>query len=651
MSKLLAIDDNDNQLKTLKQLIEKNFSDVEYHSASSGAEGLKMVEKYKPDIILLDILMPEVDGYEICRLLKNKSDTKLIPIVLLSSLKADIQDRIEAIKARADAILLKPVNELELVLQIKAMLKIADSNRLKEEQILRLEKEVKKRTKDLQKELEKYKEAVLELQKKEIFNVSLVQGSADILYVFSNSKGTTFWSNKIEEVLQYKPEDLINNPFIWTNSIHPEHQDIVKRAIQGINKEECFDIEYKIKDKSGHWHWFRDRCISLNKIEDEIVIQGLATDITAEKKAKRIQEENFNFLLTIIEKMPGRLWIADQNYRMLQCNSRFAKSYKTAFNKEINKGDDLLALVTGEEKEEWVDYYRRALKGENFKLERKRVYANSEIWNEYHFAPIRKFSDEKRAVLVLAFDITERKENSRKLKKNEKMLAELNATKDKFFSIIAHDLRSPFNSILGFSDLIYESCINQEFDQIELMSRMLNKAAKQSFDLLNNLLEWSRTQRGKSEFHPTRFLISDIINSTVNVLMLSANSKNIDIQKNIVDNFVYADYNMLETIIRNLVSNAIKYTHNGGEIKISAHEVPDGIQIEVIDNGIGINFENQQKLFKIGENISTFGTNNEKGTGLGLVLCNEFVKEHMGKIWFKSEPGKGSAFFVIIPKS
>jgi signal transduction histidine kinase len=229
-------------------------------------------------------------------------------------------------------------------------------------------------------------------------------------------------------------------------------------------------------------------------------------------------------------------------------------------------------------------------------------------------------------------------------------LVELNATKDKFFSIIAHDLKSPFNAILGFSEMLHTEIINKNYDDIEHYSRIKQTTSNNAFDLLQNLLEWARSQTCKIDFQPEYFVLSELVDSIIDLLGNVAVKKGIEIKKVIPSGLkVSGDKHMIETVIRNLVSNSVKYTNKGGEITVSATALTKDIQISISDTGVGIPPEKIETIFQIANTSSTLGTDNEKGTGLGLVLCDEFIDQHNGQIWVKSEIGKGSTFYFTIP--
>ncbi len=247
-------------------------------------------------------------------------------------------------------------------------------------------------------------------------------------------------------------------------------------------------------------------------------------------------------------------------------------------------------------------------------------------------------------------DITDRKKAENIIRQNEVRLRELNATKDKFFSIIAHDLKNPFNSIIGFSNILADHVREIDIEQVEEYAEIIQKSSKRAMDLLTNLLEWSRLQTGRIEFHPEHIDLIELIERESNLLSDTAKLKSIDIAKQLPKNATaFADKSMIGTVLRNLISNALKFSHPGDKIVISVEQKSNEYEIAVIDKGIGIKNESLGKLFHIEESYSTTGTQNEQGTGLGLILCKEFIEKHKGEIWVESEAGKGSAFRFKIP--
>ena len=246
--------------------------------------------------------------------------------------------------------------------------------------------------------------------------------------------------------------------------------------------------------------------------------------------------------------------------------------------------------------------------------------------------------------------VIDRKIMEQKLKESEKRLSKANATKDKFFSIIAHDLRHPFSHLLGFSEMNLEYIENKQYDKIAETGRIIRESAEEGYILLNNLLEWSQSEQGTVDFKPARQNLSERVRKVTSLLANIASQKEVSIIQDFKQDLTfYADANMFETILRNLVSNAIKYTNNGGTVKIAAEKQKDQLNVQISDTGIGIQPQNLNKLFKLEDNFTTNGTEGERGTGLGLILCKEFVKKHGGEIGVDSKPGEGTTIWFTIP--
>lgn len=238
----------------------------------------------------------------------------------------------------------------------------------------------------------------------------------------------------------------------------------------------------------------------------------------------------------------------------------------------------------------------------------------------------------------------------KKLQEYSQELKELNASKDMFFSIIAHDLKNSFNGLLGFSEFLKDNISSLDEEQIEDLAKDIHHSGQYIYNLLNNLLQWSRLEKGMLKCCPEKVNIFDLINSLMPLLSATAKEKSINISLN-GDNSVYGfvDRNMLSSIVQNLVSNSIKFTPKNGDIKINITRNSQNVQIDIMDTGVGMTTSQMEKLFKIESCYSQRGTEGETGTGLGLLLCREFVEKNQGKIWVTSEVGKGSNFSFTIP--
>jgi signal transduction histidine kinase len=242
-------------------------------------------------------------------------------------------------------------------------------------------------------------------------------------------------------------------------------------------------------------------------------------------------------------------------------------------------------------------------------------------------------------------------EINKKLEESNQKLKHTNATKDKFFSIIAHDLRSPFNAILGLSGLLKDELEStKNMDVIRNYNNMVDESAHSLFSLLENLLQWAKSQQGRLEFSPTEFDFYTIMEANLKIFKSKTADKSVELNSLIEKNTIaYGDINMVDSTLRNLISNALKYTLKGGNILISSKIKNNQLYLSVRDNGIGIRKEDQKKLFQLDSNYSTTGTNSESGSGLGLILCKEFVHKNGGEIWVESKLGKGSEFIFTLP--
>jgi len=238
------------------------------------------------------------------------------------------------------------------------------------------------------------------------------------------------------------------------------------------------------------------------------------------------------------------------------------------------------------------------------------------------------------------------------LKQSEIKLLQLNADKDLFISILAHDLRNPFNSILGLSQLLLDDLQKIDLFTVEKYIEVINTTSQKTYNLLEDLLLWTRSQSGKLEFKPRVIDFVRTFDETIENMRTNALSKKITINFSVNGNItLLADKDMIKVVLRNLISNAIKFTHQEGQINIIAEQTASTLLVTVSDNGVGIVSGRINDLFDISKIVTTKGTSNEKGTGLGLLLCREFVEKHGGKIWVESIEGKGSDFKFTLPVS
>ena len=467
-------------------------------------------------------------------------------------------------------------------------------------------------------------------------------------------------SPNIENLLEYSIENTNHSKFFFKDIIHPQNIPFFEQVIKTISHNGDIghqkQIEFQIITKTGNTKWVYSQIIAIKEEGNNTShFQLVLSDITEKKQiefALKRSEERYRLLFH--NSLLG-VYIADKDGNILDANPALIKilgSPSLEETKKINllKFKPLIDIGYAKEFERCVN--TGAL------VEQEILYTSK--WGEIiclkgHFVPIKNANGEVERVFTIMEDITKQKEVEKILKHSEQQLKKTNATKDKFFSIIAHDLRSPFNTMLGFIQLLIQNVDKIDQTTQKQYLNIIEQSAKNTYDLLEDLLLWSNTQSGKIEFEPVLINLFTHFENAIEILLNTAKEKSIHINKNISkDIFLYADKEMLSVVVRNLITNAIKFTNKGGEIniysKINRAEPADQfVEITVDDNGKGMNADTMRKLFKIDQTISTKGTDGETGTGLGLVLCKEFIEKHDGTIRVESEVEKGSKFIFTLP--
>ncbi len=377
---------------------------------------------------------------------------------------------------------------------------------------------------------------------------------------------------------------------------------------------------------------------------------GIIRDITERKLAEetlRESEENFR---SMFENNSAAMIIAEPDTTVSMVNDEFCKL--SGYSKQEVIGTSWTAHIPPKDRKRLKEYNH----GRSINV--------NDVPDKYEFTIYNKKGEIRHAIMSVTLlrnrktlasfiDINERKLAEAKIKKSNEQLIKLNAEKDKFFSIIAHDLRSPFNGLLNLTALMSDSTENFSPDEFVEYSKSLNEAANNLYKLLENLLEWAQVQKGSINFAPCDTDLSKIVSQSIDTIYQRALQKSLEII-NEIDNTqkVYIDEKMISTVFRNLLSNAVKFTRTNGKIFIKSNRSNNGtIEVSVEDNGVGMDEKDMIRLFKIEEKVSSVGTEGEPSTGLGLLLCKEFIEMHGGKIWVESKEGKGSKFMFTLRKS
>jgi PAS domain S-box-containing protein len=388
--------------------------------------------------------------------------------------------------------------------------------------------------------------------------------------------------------------------------------------------------------------------IDSGKITNFIAVKQDVSKRKLTEEALLKSEEQYRIL---IETLNDGIIQVDNDDRIQFANKSLCEMF--GYNQEELLGKIGLETIIYEQDKYIVQENNRLrLEGISRKYEiRGRKKSGDIIWLSISGAPLKDMNGNVIGSIGVLSDITERKQSEENLNIKTEQLIELNATKDKFFSIIAHDLRNPFHALLNCSDILLDNLNNFDLIKIEQFITFIRNSSRSAYDLLENLLVWARSQTGTIEFKPE---VTDLKTRVLENILLVENQaikKNIQITSDIENDCnVFVDSNMINTVFRNLLYNAIKFTHTNGKIYVSLREIDDDYEISIKDTGIGIAKENIEKLFKVDSKLSLYGTAGEKGTGLGLKLCKEFIEKHNGKIWVESELNEGSNFKFRIKK-
>lgn len=426
--------------------------------------------------------------------------------------------------------------------------------------------------------------------------------------------------------------------FISPNHLERLHQESGKRS---KNKRSTYEIDIICPDGK-----IKNLLITATpQLDDEGKFAGtfgVFRDITERKQAEELLRRSEKKYRTLIESMPDGVYRSTPEGKFVEVNPAMVKILgysskeelmaidinKDLYFKPSDRDSLVLKLNPGE-----LDVYPLKKKD------------GSAVWIEDHGWYVE---DEHGKIIYhegISRDVTDRKIAEMQLLKYSEELQELIATKDKFFSIIAHDLKTPFNSILGLSEILKDEARHLDIGTIIQYSDIIHSTSGNTYQLLENLLDWARIQQSRITFNPEPILLKKLINDVTELNAEKANRKKVSVINNITEQMiVLADQEMLKTILRNLISNALKFTTANGKIEIIAKSGSGEIEISVKDTGTGINKEDIEKLFKVDSNFTRRGTENEKGTGLGLILCKEFIEKHGGTIRVESEEGKGSTF-------
>lgn len=664
---ILAIDDNQDNLIIINALVNDLFPDAITLTALNGTDGLRLATSRNPDIILLDIVMPDMDGYEVCRRLKADKRLCDIPVVFITALK-DLKDsRIRALEVGAEAFLSKPIDESELFAQIQAMLKIKIANSEKRNENVRLATLVEERTHELKLSHDSTLKLLNDLKNEnearkkseEIFR-SVAQSANDAI-ITANNKGVIIeWNRGAEKIFGYTLDEIKGKDLtlIMPMQFSEQHNIGIKRIQNGGDHHVIGNtVELLGLHKNG-----TEFPIELSLAEWETdsgsFFTGIIRDITQHKKAEeklRISEERYR---TIVENIgEGIAYLNDQE------NFVFAnRAAEDIFGIEPGGliGLNLKQFVSKEQYNLVLDETKIRAKGIKSVYELEIIRSNSETRNIYLTAVphIDKFTGFLGTYGVFR-DITERKKNEQELIEAKEHAEQSDRLKSAFLANMSHEIRTPMNGILGFAGLLKEPGLSGEKQQKYV--KIIEKSGARMLNIINDIVDISKVEAGLMDVSLSITNINAQVEFIYTFFKPESELKGIKLFVNCSQPselvIIKTDTEKLYAILTNLVKNAIKFCDSGSielgyeliKNKQVTNEQNVFLQFYVKDTGIGIPPDRQNAVFERFIQADISDNRAFQGAGLGLSITKAYVEMLGGKIWVKSEPGKGSQFFFTIP--
>jgi len=487
----------------------------------------------------------------------------------------------------------------------------------------------------LKKEIKEYTHKLSESAEKYRF---LIENQNDIVIKFDTNEQFTYISPGFCRVFGKTEEQLLRQPIF--SIVHPDDIDSTRQMLKKLKDppHNCKIIHRAYTLSGLRWiSWSTRAVLSSSGIVDSIICVG--RDITKRREAEQKLEDSEKRYRNLIENSIMAIFEINLYGEFSFVNSAMRNLFSIQDNIPIHE-ISFRSLFRENPKIHFLfDEIKSKGKIENFETE------------------VSTFEGTKKTILLnailidhlvqgTAIDISEKKKSEAEMIRINKELMIANTEKDKFFSIIAHDLRNPFNTFLGLTELMADKSTEIPISQLQTLAITMKKTARNVNNLLENLLIWSRSQQGSIGFYPQTIKVSEMIARFGESCMETAKTKGVELNVDFPPNlFVYADIEMLHLILRNLVSNAIKFSYEGGTVNIKAFvDSGNKVVFEIQDFGIGMNEYTIQNLFKPDVKTNKTGTSGEPSSGLGLLLCKEFIDKHQGQIWVKSQPGLRSTF-------
>ncbi|WP_461631406.1 response regulator [Labilibaculum euxinus] len=648
MRKILAIDDNNDNLVVYRAILKSYYPNCTIITCQSGSEGIETAIKEQPDTILLDIIMPGMNGFETSEKLKQEAKTKHIPIILITAMRDDKKSRIKGLETGADAFLSKPIEEEELIAQLNAMLRIKDA-----------EDKLRKENKELSADIEI---KITELEEGNRKMETLLNNLPGFVYRCANNRDwkIEYISEGCKDITGYTPKDFIDQKKINFNQIIlPEYRDLLwDKWQEALGRKSVFAGEYPIRNKNGEIHWIWERGRGVFDGDHLISLEGFITDITKQKNAEHLRKESEEKFQKIFEGAPlGIALINSADGQFLQMNFKYCEI--TGCSKEHLKKINWQSITHPDDIQQDLDQMKLLNTGEitDFTLEKRLTRPNGDcVWITLTVAKVDVQVKGDSCHLAMIEDITQRKNLTEALITAKEDAEKSDRIKSTFLASMSHELRTPLNAVIGFSELINE---NSNMEDILSFNDIINKSGNNLLALIEDLFDISLIETGDIRIENEPFSIQSMLDEVQFIIkneQLILGKEEIELKMYVdfgnINPILNSDQNRIKQVLLNLLKNALKFTQWGsvefGCLESFQNQIPM-LKFYVTDSGIGIPPDKQELIFEVFRQVDESKTRIYGGTGLGLTICKRLINLLGGEIWVESEIGKGASFFFTIP--